>query len=229
MSVISLVARKGGAGKTTTSCIIAGSVATRGHKVAVIDADYNHSLSNWVEKFDVPIELHRPTDDNGELVDEKIFNLASDLEQKNDLVVIDTAGAASRAAVYAIAQSDLVIVPVMLSDADVTEAMRTFELVDEVRKETKRYIAANLLLTAYMPRTAIASFVDEQVAGLGVPTFKTKLQHLVAFKEMTWNGTVPSRWLAGNQVKNLMIEIIELGVLPFLNIKEFGTWWRLAG
>jgi chromosome partitioning protein len=48
MSIITIATSKGGAGKTTLAQIISGAACERGLSVAAIDADYNHSLSDWV-------------------------------------------------------------------------------------------------------------------------------------------------------------------------------------
>ena len=89
MSIITIATSKGGAGKTTLAQVILGTLAGRGHQVAAIDADYNHTLADWVRTFaSYPIDMHHELDET------KIVPLAGELEEKNDLVVIDTAGAA---------------------------------------------------------------------------------------------------------------------------------------
>ena len=51
MSIITIATSKGGAGKTTLAQVIIGTIARRGFKVAAIDADFNHSLADWVNTF----------------------------------------------------------------------------------------------------------------------------------------------------------------------------------
>ena len=119
MSIVTIASSKGGAGKTTLAAILSGSISRQGHRVAVIDADYNHSLADWVQTF-----AHYPIATHTELDETKIIPLADRLAAEHDLVVIDTAGAAMQATVFAIGCADLVLIPCQLSSADVVEAER---------------------------------------------------------------------------------------------------------
>jgi hypothetical protein len=49
-----------------------------------------------------------------------------------------------------------------------------------------------------------------------LPALDTKLNRLVAFKEMTFTGEVPHGGTAGVQVNMLLKELKALGALPFL-------------
>lgn len=209
MSIITIATSKGGAGKTTLAQIIAGTIAARGHRVAAIDADYNHTLSDWVRTFGTcPIDVHH------ELDEKKIIDLADTLEGRSDLVVIDTAGAAMQATVFAIGCADLVLVPCQLSSADVIEAAKTKQLVDSAARMTKREIPVRAVLTDYQPGTHIARHVETELEQCGLPVLATRLHRLVAFKEMTFNGVVPRDGTAGAQVAALLAELDGFGVLP---------------
>ncbi len=48
MSIITIATTKGGAGKTTLARLILGRSALSGQKAAAIDADFNHTLTDWV-------------------------------------------------------------------------------------------------------------------------------------------------------------------------------------
>ena len=131
--IIALAQSKGGSGKTTVAQVILGSVADRGHSVAAIDSDFNSTLYNWIENFSkYPIEGH------AELDETKIVPLAGELEEKHDLVVIDTAGAATQATVFAIGCADIVLIPIQLSSSDIIEAIKTNRLVQSAGKMMKR-------------------------------------------------------------------------------------------
>ena len=56
-----------------------------------------------------------------------------------------------------------------------------------------------------------------RVKDAGLPTFKTRLHHLVAYKELTFSGKVPSKGTAGAQGQLLVQEIEQLGALPFMH------------
>lgn len=209
MSVITIATSKGGAGKTTLAAIIAGGASDRSLSVAAIDADYNHSLSDWVRRFEkYPIDVHH------ELRETNIVPLALELEENHDVVVIDTAGAATQATVFAIGCADCVLIPVQLSSSDVVEAVKTMRLVESAAKMTKRDIPVRVVLTDYQPHTNIAAHTESELASIEAPVMQTRLTRLVGFKEMTFNGEVPRTGLAGERVRAFLDELVALGALP---------------
>lgn len=210
MTTITMATSKGGAGKTTIAELLIGTLADRGHRVAAIDADLNRTLANWVEVFTShPITVRAETDET------EIVPLATTLEGSHDLVVIDTAGAAARATVFAIGCSDLVLVPVQLSSSDVVEAIKTVKLVKSASEMTKREIPARIVFTDYQPNTKIALHTEAEVAKYGMLALTTKLTRLVAFKEMTFTGEMPVAGAASVIVDELLHELKTLGALPF--------------
>lgn len=211
MSIITIATSKGGAGKTTVAALLAGHVAARGYRVAAIDADYNHSLSDWVRTFGrYPITIEHEVDET------KIIPLAEQLAETHDLLLIDTAGAATQATVFAIGCADMVLIPCQLSSSDVVEAAKTRHLVESAAKLTRQVIPARAIFTDYQPGTVIADHVARELESCHVPTLSTKLHRLVAFKEMTFTGDVPSNGTAGTQITTLVDELTTLGALPFL-------------
>jgi cellulose biosynthesis protein BcsQ len=107
MSVITIATTKGGAGKTSLARLILGRSALAGQKAAAIDADLNHTLTDWVSTVaKSPITIRHEVDKT------KIVPLVAELHDSHDLVVIDTAVAASQATIFAIGCADLVLVPI---------------------------------------------------------------------------------------------------------------------
>ena len=214
MSIITIATSKGGAGKTTLAQVIIGTIARRGYKVAAIDADYNHSLADWVRTFKpegVTIET--------ELNETKIIPLAERLAETHDLLVIDTAGAAMQATVFAIGCADLVLIPCQLSSSDVVEASKTQQLIASAAAMTRQTIQSRVVLTDYQAKTVIAGHVERELAACGLQLLEAKLHRLVAYKEMTFTGDVPGEGVAAAQVSSLIEEIAALGALPFLSMK----------
>ena len=214
MSIITVATSKGGAGKTTIAQVIIGTIARRGYKVAAIDADYNHSLADWVRTFKpegVTVET--------ELNETKIIPLAEHLAETHDLLVIDTAGAAMQATVFAIGCADLVLIPCQLSSSDVVEAAKTQQLIASAAALTRQTIPAWVVLTDFQAKTVIAGHVERELAACGLQLLEAKLHRLVAYKEMTFTGDVPGEGAAASQVAALIEEIAALGMLPFLSMK----------
>ena len=202
---------KGGAGKTTVAQMIIGAVHQLGYSIGVVDTDENQTLSNWLNTTS-----SMAVDCRVVLEESKVADQAQKLSRKHDLVIIDTPGAQSQATVFAIGCADLVIVPLQLSKADVVQAQRTHRLVESTADMAGREIPSRLLLTDYTPKTKIAKKVRRRVDELGLPIFKTRFHHLVAFKELTFTGKVPSKGTAGAQGQLLVQEIAAMGLLPFL-------------
>ena len=210
MSIVTIATSKGGAGKTTIAQVLIGTADAQGHAVAAIDADLNSTLSGWVENFtELGVICERVLEET------RLVSVAEELEKKHDLVVIDTAGAATQATVFAIGCADLVLIPVQLSSADVIEAIKAYDLVKSAAQMVKRKIPGRVLFTDYTPNTNIAKFVEVQVKKNKLPAMKTKLHRLVAFKELTFTGVVPVSGTAGAQAQLLVQEIQKMGVLPF--------------
>jgi len=210
LSIITIATSKGGAGKTTLAQVLIGTLDAQGHSVAVIDSDLNSTLSGWIKNFS---ELGVACE--AVLEETRLVQVAEELENKHDLVVIDTAGAATQATVFAIGCADLVLIPIQLSSADVIEAIKTYDLVQSASKMVKREIPARIIFTDYTPNTNIAGFVEQQVKQNKLPAMKTKLNRLVAFKELTFTGVVPVNGTAGAQAQLLVQEIQKMGVIKF--------------
>ena len=58
--------------------------------------------------------------------------------------------------------------------------------------------------------------VRARVKEAELPTFSTRLHHLVAYKELTFSGKVPKKGTAGAQGQLLVQEIADMGLMPFM-------------
>jgi chromosome partitioning protein len=209
VSIIAVVSSKGGAGKTTIARLLLGYAAQHGLKVAALDADLNHSLADWVSTLSkYPIEVRAEVDET------KIVPTVTELQGACDFIVIDTAGAATQATVFAIGCADLVLVPLKLSSSDVTEAIKTMNLVKSAAMMMGREIVARVVLTGFKPRTTIAAHVEREIANAKLLDLKTRLHDLVAFEEMTFSGVVPVAGIAGLQAEALYEETAALMEQP---------------
>ena len=207
--IITIATTKGGAGKTTIAELLLGATAEAGHRVAAIDADLNHSLTDWVSHFNrYPITIQHELDEG------KIIPTVESLSNDHDLIVIDTAGAATQATVFAVGCADLVLIPCQLSSADVVEATKTMQLVNSAAAMSRQTIPARVVLTDYQPGTVIAGHVEHELANCGLDVLPTKLNRLVAFKEMTFSGEVPLSGGAGALVGDFLRDVASIVSLP---------------
>ena len=204
MSIITIASSKGGAGKTTIARLLLGHAARHGMTAAALDADLNHSLTDWIRQHKSPFEVRAEIDET------RIVPMVSRLHEWHDCVVIDTAGAATQATVFAIGCADLVLVPLKLSAADVTEAARTMALVKSASTMMGREVVARVVLTGFKPRTSVAAHVEQEIENAKMSDIKVRLHDLVAFEEMTFNGLVPVIGPAGFQAEALFAEAMAL-------------------
>jgi chromosome partitioning protein len=207
--IITVASSKGGAGKTTIARVLLGRAAQSGLKAAALDADLNHSLADWIASISkCPVTVRAEVDET------RIVPTVSELQKGHDFLVIDTAGAAAQATIFAIGCADLVLVPLKLSSSDVLEATKTMNLVKSAAAMMGRQIPARVVLTGYKPRTMVAAHVEKEIANAKLPELRARLHDLVAFEEMTFSGMVPVAGLAGLQAEALYEETLALTAQP---------------
>lgn len=92
--VLTVASTKGGAGKTTIVMALAGTLASEGLRVAVVDADPNRAYASWAGgPYEGPSVAVRAEADEARLAE-----AIDELAPQADLVLIDTAGFGNRAA-----------------------------------------------------------------------------------------------------------------------------------
>lgn len=131
MRVLTVAATKGGVGKTTLVANLALEGIRRGKKVAILDLDPQGSLIRWHElrssyrkgSADTPHLIIRKR-----YIDSAIHEAA---EQGWDILLIDTPPGSIERTEQAVAEADLVIVPVRPSPIDVESMDAIVELCEE--------------------------------------------------------------------------------------------------
>jgi len=152
MPIITIASSKGGPGKTTLAELIAGRLAAEGAKVVALDADPTGGLSRWATRlYEGPAFVcHHEADEA------RLAHLIHRVSLESDVVLVDTAGFGNRAATVAMTAADVVLIPMVPGEGDVTEAARTMELVAGVASAARREIASRVVLNRVRPATALS-------------------------------------------------------------------------
>lgn len=197
MPIIAISSGKGGTGKTATAFSLAELWKIQGRSVAIIDCDPNENLTNWFIKRTNDAQ---EVSEDGSLVDgikwvsemeaERIVDVADELSQSHDFVIIDVAGVQSTSLLYSAGIADLVIIPAQPSEDDVIEAVKTRKVVRNASKLTKRDIEYRVLVTR-VKQTKAYQFALGQISAFDLPKFETEIKDLTIFKEARFCGSSP--------------------------------------
>jgi len=214
MPVISIASTKGGVGKTTLARIISATLAGEGADFCAIDADPNEALSRWKAKFYAGpgFELLKEPDHD------RLAHLIHGKAGERETVVVDTAGFNNQAATIAMTFSDAVLVPIMADEADLEGAERTWARCRGISLGARREIPAWVVLNSVKRTSAVHAHVTAELERLGreqgLRWLDSKLASLVAYNEISWTGVLPGKGPAVQEIRHLMAELRERGILP---------------
>ena len=174
-----VASKKGGAGKSTLSQVIAEVLANDGQEVTIIDADPNRPQARW-RQGDSKLSI-KVID---EVTESNIVKLIDGVEQ--GFVIVDLEGIGSRLVARSIARADLVVIPIQASGLDAVEAGNTIALITEEEELLRRKIPYKLVLTR--TGVAIPSKIEKQMVleltEAGINVMKNQLNERAAFKSI---------------------------------------------
>lgn len=214
MAVIALNSPKGGVAKTTLAILLSSECASKGHTVALLDADPNQHAALFGEKSTID-NLHF----QGDITDQNVIQAIRKAAREYDLVFIDLPGATTTLNLKALQLSDYVILPCQTSRPDVRDAMRGIQQIAEAGDlkglpdgETIPY---SILWTRipFSFESKAARSIREAIGKTGARTMKTVLHERAVYKEMHINSEVPrqidSKSPATTEVAALADELLE--------------------
>ena len=130
MKVVSVIAQKGGAGKTTLSVALACTAAAVRLSAVIVDLDPQATAASWADRRD---------SESPAVISAQPPRLARILgaagTQAVDLAVIDTAPRVEQSAVAAAKAADLVLIPTRTAVYDLETVVTTVELIRAVRRD----------------------------------------------------------------------------------------------
>lgn len=145
--IITIFNQKGGVGKTTTTCQLAGTFGHRGYDVLVADLDEQQSSKAWLQNQDgqnFPGQLWV-----GSGYKAKITEELRKLSTKYDLIFVDCAPAVDQPGTWeSLLVSDLAIVPTKLNPTDTQALPKALELAKKVHTTSGLNYPVRILPTA---------------------------------------------------------------------------------
>lgn len=182
MPVISFANPKGGAGKTTTALLLASELASKGAKVAIIDADPEKWISQWGGLPGKPDNIEIVS----EVTEDSIVDLIEDAATRAQFVVVDLEGTASLMVANAIGMSDLVVIPTQGSSMDAKGGAKTIRLIRNQERMARRPIPHAVVLTrtsAAVTSRALRN-VQGQLVQAGIEVFATAIVERAAYRDL---------------------------------------------
>lgn len=200
MPVISFANPKGGAGKTTSALLLAGELAAKGARVAIIDADPERWISQWAKLPGKPQNIEII----GDVTEDSIVDHIDRAARTAQFVIVDLEGTASLMVANAIGMSDLVLIPTQGASMDAKGAAKTIRLIRNQERMARRSIAHSILLTRTSAAIASRALrnVRDQLDKAGIEVLDTSIVERAAFRDLFDFGGLLSD-LSADQVSNV--------------------------
>lgn len=182
--VISSIHSKGGVGKSTVALSMADALHQDGSSVLVLDTDPQGTASEWTraQEGEGPMVAGAPSAD-------KLEHELERLGASYDAVVIDGSAQLKGSTGSIIRISDLVLIPIQPSPADIWATENIVELITD-RQEAVGGPAAGFVLNCVVAGTNIAADVNDILDEFEIPVLG-RLHRRVAFVEALVTGETP--------------------------------------
>lgn len=223
--VITVFNQKGGCGKTTIAMSLAGSFGLRGYTTLVVDMDPQGTASRWSsaapEERPFPASVMSLAPMEG-----KMHREVKNHIEKFDAIFIDCPPAMTSAApTSAMLVSDLALIPVVPSPADIWAAESAKKLAEAAQANNEDLLArvvANMVQRSTSLAKELMELLDEDKE---FPLMKSSLGSRAAFREAQILGStvhqVPRAVTAIAEVEAMADEV--LGLLKLTLRKKAGA------
>ena len=183
MKIIATLNEKGGTGKSTIATNLATALHRQGKRVVLIDADPQGTASDWREASpegaDLPpvVTVSRPQD-----LDAALRGLDA------DFVLIDTPAKASQIAAAVVRLSNIALIVLQPSGADVWASAATVKLIKS-RMDAGGEIDAAFLVNRATTNTKLSKLIKEgEWNGYGFDQLTTTVGNRIAFAQALTDG-----------------------------------------
>ena len=185
--IITVVNQKGGAGKTTVSMQLAGTIAYKKKKVLVVDTDPQGTATRWAASASddslfpaAVIGLSNAT--------AKVHREVKKFIEDYDYIIIDCPPAAdSPIPQSALLIADLALVPILPSPLDIWATVGIKHVIDNVLTINEE-LKARLVLNQCQPKTTLTQETQDVLTEFGIPLAKTQIQQRQVYRQSAVYG-----------------------------------------
>ena len=171
--IISIVNRKGGTAKTTSTAYLATVLKQADFEVTALDTDPDRSLMKWYETGSLPFKVQVCTLDD----------LATTAKSLGGYVIIDTPPNDQDAVYEACEVADEVIIPLAATALDAGRLATTLKAVLRTEKAQGKELAS-ILLVRYSEHLSISKDALEAFERDGIPFLDSKIRNLTRYQSL---------------------------------------------
>lgn len=185
--IIAVCNQKGGPGKTTLSMQLAGSLARRGEKVLVVDADPQGTATRWAATADD--ESSFPASVVGlSAASSKVHREVKKFIDDYQYIIIDCPPAAdSPVPQSALLIADLALVPIIPSPLDMWAAVGIRHVIENV-SDINEDLRARLVVNQCQPNTTLAKEALEVLPEFGIDLCQTHIHQRQVYRQSAIYG-----------------------------------------
>lgn len=212
--IITFANQKGGTGKTTLCMQLAGTLARHGSTTLVIDADPQGTATRWAGSADQNTPF--PASVIGHAMDHgPVHTRVKEHSGSYSHILIDCPPAIeSPVLMSALLVSDLCVVPVIPSPADLWSTIGIRELIYRMHGANSR-LQTRLVANMCQPQTRVAREILDIMRDFGIPLMNTRIHLRTAYRQSALFGTTVSALngaalMAIDEINALTREVTEL-------------------
>jgi len=212
--IIAVANQKGGSGKTTVSMQLAGTIARRGNKVLVVDADPQGTATRWAASAED--EHPFPASVVGlSAASAKVHREVKKFIDDYNYIIIDCPPAAdSPVPQSALLIADLVLVPLIPSPLDMWAAVGIRQVIANV-SDLNEGLKARLVLNQCQPNTTLTQETLEVLPEFGIELARAQLRQRQVYRQSAVFGQTVHDFggkasAAIEEIENLTNEVFEI-------------------
>jgi|AntDeeMinimDraft_5_1070356.scaffolds.fasta_scaffold20868_2 chromosome partitioning protein len=216
-TIITVFNQKGGVGKTTIAVHLAGTLARRGSKVLLVDADPQGSSVAWVtnaeEGQEMPMRVANLSD-----AGRKLHTQVRPYIDSSDFIVIDCPPHKSAATTQsALLVSDIALMPLLPSPADIWASAGAEDLLEQARAVNEDLIAL-AVWNQFDRRRMLSQAAVEAIRDLSVTPIKARIGYRESFRKAAAIGGLVHN--VPDEAAVQEIEQMTSNVLSFLPVAQ---------